>query len=73
MFAGCAPLGDVEPRMRRYGTALARAQRVERDGQGGVRPSQLVLMVGPAGLSFVAGARLEAQAPLEVVADEEGA
>jgi hypothetical protein len=55
MFAGLAPLGNVEPKMRRYGMALARAQRAERDGQDGVRPRQLVLMVGPAGLSFVAG------------------
>ena len=49
MFAGLAPLGDVELKKRRYGTALARAQRAER------RPGQLVLVVGPARLSFVAG------------------
>ncbi len=48
MFLGLKPRGDAEAKVKRSLAALARARRVELDGQ-------LVLMVSPAGLAFVAG------------------
>jgi hypothetical protein len=55
MFEGLAPGGDVTAKEARLSAALARARRIERDGQGAAKPGQFVLSVAPSGLASVGG------------------